>query len=147
MRIWAEQENIQFVTPQEQLAARRLLRENIEATIPEEAYKAVKRQRRIIYEPSQILEGKAVCISTATASVGGMGPDDIEIAVSHHAPDGNRIPPKGPTRGRRKKKKSTRKSTRIEVEALLSPQTPVTPEESNLSEMMLSIFATRGKTS
>lgn len=148
LRIWAEQENIQFVTPEEQLAARRRLRENIEATIPEEAYKAVKRQRRIIYQPSEILEGKTVCITTATASVGGMGSDDIDIAVSHHAPHGNRIPPKGPARGRRKSKKpSIRKSTRVEVEAPPSPRTSATStrEEGDLSEMMLSIFAARGK--
>lgn len=148
LKIWAQQENILFVTPKEQLAARRRLRENIEATIPEEAYKAVKRQRRILYEPSEILEGKTVCVTTATATVGGMGPDDVEIAVSHHAPSGSRIPPKGPARGRRKSKKpSRRKSPRVEVDVPPSPQVPATStrEEGDLADMMISIFASRGK--
>jgi len=144
LRIWTQQENIQFVTPKQQLAARRRLRENIEATLPEEAYKAVKRQRRIVYQPSEILEGKTVCVTTATATVGGMGPDDIEIAVSHHAPDGNRILPKGPARGHRKKTPSAR----ADVEApARSSQIPAssTRQEDQLSEMMQSIFAERGK--
>lgn len=147
LQIWAEQENIAFVTPDEQLAARKRLRENIEATIPEAAYRTVKRQRRIIYEPSKIVEGKTICVTTATASVGGMEPDDIEIAASHHSPDGTRIPPKGPARGRRKPKAPRRKSVPLEFDA--SPSTPKpansTREECALSEMMLSIFAERGK--
>jgi putative transposase len=149
LRIWAEQENINFVTPDEQLAARRRLRENAEATIPSEAYKAIKRQRRILYEPSEILEGKTVRVTTAMATVGGMGPDDIEMDVARHAPEGNRIPPKGPARGRKRRTSNQTPKSRPEAE----PDTPPSPRatstssarEAQLAAMTQAVFASRGE--
>jgi putative transposase len=148
LRIWAEQENIAFVTPAEQLAARRRVRENIEATIPSEAFKAIKRQRRILYEPSEILEGKTVCVTTATATVGGMGPDDIEIDVARHGPEGDRIPPKGPARGRTKpKRKLAAKLRQLADDTFPSPQATQssTARDAELSEIARAVFASRGK--
>jgi putative transposase len=102
LRIWAEQESIAFSTPAEQLAARRRLRESVEEQIPAAAYKAIKLQRRILHEPSELIEGKTTLKTQAPPTVGGMAKDDVEIEVAAFAPDGNRAPPPGPTRGRRK---------------------------------------------
>jgi putative transposase len=146
LRLWAAQEQLEFVTPEQQAAARRRLRENIEATIPSEAYKTIKDQRRILHEPSEILEGKAVRMTTATGTVGGMGPDDIEIDVARHAPDGGRIPPRGPKRGRSKKKPRTRNTTRSTISTSMTapPSDPrTTKAKDNLADIARSIFARR----
>ncbi|MDR6658972.1 putative transposase [Tardiphaga robiniae] len=105
LRIWAEQESIAFSTPAEQLAARRRLRESVEEQIPAAAYKAIKQKRRILHEPSQLIEGKTTLKTKAPPTVGGMAQDDVEIDVAAFAPDGNRVPPPGPTRGRKSKGK------------------------------------------
>jgi putative transposase len=105
LRIWAEQESIAFSTPAEQLAARRRLREAVEEQIPAAAYKAIKQQRRILHEPSELIEGKTTLKTKAPPTVGGMAQDDVEIDVAAFAPDGNRVPPPGPVRGRKGKGK------------------------------------------
>lgn len=102
LRIWAEQESVAFSTPAEQLAARRRLRESVEEQIPAAAYKAIKQQRRILHEPSELIEGKTTLMTKAPPTVGGMAKDDVEIAVAAFAPEGNRAPPPGPARGRKK---------------------------------------------
>jgi putative transposase len=115
LRIWAEQENIAFSTPAEQLDARRRLRENVEATIPHEAYKTIKMQRRVLHEPSEIIDGDVVLMTEAAPTVNGMSPDDIEIEVALHAPSGNRIPSKGPVRGGKRGKGGRRKRRQVEM--------------------------------
>ncbi|MCP3471823.1 hypothetical protein NLM33_25145 [Bradyrhizobium sp. CCGUVB1N3] len=105
LRIWTEQESIAFSTPSEQLAARRRLREAVEEQIPAAAFKAIKQQRRILHEPSELIEGKITLKTKAPPTVGGMAQDDVEIDVAAFAPDGNRVPPPGPARGRSKGKK------------------------------------------
>jgi putative transposase len=125
LRIWAEQESIAFSTPAEQLAARRRLREAVEEQIPAAAYKAIKQQRRILNEPSELVEGKATLKTQAPPSVGGMAQDDVEIAVKAFAPDGNRAPPPGPARGRRKGNKvDGRTKTRMKEAAQTPPEEP-----------------------
>ena len=104
LRLWAKQESIAFSSPEEQYAARVRLRENIEESIPSEAYKTIKKQRRILHEPSKLVEGTTVVMTEAPATVSGMAKDDFEIKVAAHSPDGTRIPPKGPARGRRTRK-------------------------------------------
>lgn len=102
LRIWAEQENVLFSTPAEQFDARRRLRESVEEHMPAATYKNLKKLRRLTHEPSQLIEGKAVRMTLAPPTVGGMAPDDVEIDVAAYAPDGNRVPPPGPTRGRKR---------------------------------------------
>lgn len=129
LRIWAEQESIAFSTPAEQLAARRRLREAVEEQIPAAAYKAIKQQRRILHEPSELTEGKTTLRTQAPPTVGGMAQDDVEIAVAAFAPDGNRAPPPGPARGRRKGNKVDGRTKERMKEA---KQTP--PEEPTASK-------------
>ncbi|MGY3618453.1 hypothetical protein [Bradyrhizobium sp. USDA 10063] len=105
LRLWAEQESIAFSTPAEQLAARRRLRESVEEQIPAAAYKAIKEKRRILHEPSELIEGKTILKTKAPPTVGGMAQDDVEIDVAAFAPDGNHVPPPGPVRGRKGKGK------------------------------------------
>lgn len=110
LRIWAEQENIAFSSPEEQYAARRRLTEIVREQMPGVAYKQIKQSRRILHEPSDVVEGALVRTTTAPPSVPGTAPSDIDIAVREHAPDGDRIPPPGPVRGGKKGRK--RRSTR-----------------------------------
>jgi len=125
LRIWAKQESIAFSTPAEQLAARRRLRESVEEQIPAAAYKAIKQQRRILHEPSELIEGKTTLKTQAPPTVGGMAKDDVEIEVAAFAPDGNRAPPPGPARGRRKTNKvSGREQARMNRAKQTPPKEP-----------------------
>jgi putative transposase len=117
LRIWAQQESVAFSTPAEQLAARVRLRESIEETIPSQAYKTVKHQRRLLHEPSKLIEGSAIVMTQAPPTVSGMAADDFEIEVAAHAPDGDRISPPGPARGGKKRKKPTRRTRARMTEA------------------------------
>lgn len=137
LKIWAELENVAFSTPSEQLAARRKLREEIERTIPHEAYKTIKHQRRLLHDPSKVVEGSVVLMTQATPSVSGMGPDDIEIEVNLNAPEGDRIPPKGPDRGhRRGKPRSRSKLANASSESTPSPE----PIDERMREALIAAF-------
>ncbi|HEX9468257.1 MAG TPA: hypothetical protein VF957_01815, partial [Bradyrhizobium sp.] len=120
LRLWAKQESIAFSSPEEQYAARVRLRENIEESIPAEAFKTIKKQRRILHEPSKLVEGTTVVMTEAPATVSGMAKDDFEIKVAAHSPAGNRIPPKGPARGRRKRKGPDRRTRQRMRDAVAS---------------------------
>jgi putative transposase len=123
LRIWAKEESIAFSTPDEQLAARERLRENIEESIPAEAYKSIKKQRRILHEPSKIPEGTVVVMTEAPPTVSGMAADDFEIKVAAHAPDGDRIPPPDPARGKKRKGSSKRTRQRMRDAAISNKAT------------------------
>jgi putative transposase len=147
LRLWAKQESIAFSSPEDQYAARVRLRENIEESIPAEAYKTIKKQRRILHEPSKLIEGTTVVMTEAPATVSGMAKDDFETKVAAHSPDGNRIPPKGPARGRKKRKGPDQRTRRRMREAAISDK--VTTKEATKPKLAgtVAAFADRMKSS
>jgi putative transposase len=144
LRIWAKEESIAFSTPDEQLAARERLRENIEESIPAEAYKSIKKQRRILHEPSKIPEGTVVVMTEAPPTVSGMAADDFEIKVAAHAPNGDRIPPPGPARGKKRKKPGKRHLKRVRDAATSDEKPAKEPPDLKLKKTV-SAFAVRMK--
>jgi len=143
LRIWAKQESIAFSSPEEQYAARVRLRENIEESIPSEAYSSIKKQRRLLHEPSKLAEGTTVVMTEAPPTVSGMGKDDFEIKVAAHSPEGNRIPPKGPVRGG--KKKSDRQTRRRMRDAVVNDQPPLKEPSKPKIAGTVAAFAARMK--
>jgi putative transposase len=139
LRIWAKQESIAFSSPEEQLAARVRLRESIEESIPSEAYKTIKHQRRLLHEPSKLVEGSTIVMTQAPPTAAGMAPDDYEMEVAAHAPKGSRITPPGPRRGGKKSKTLSRRTQQRMNEAARSehrkPEEEPTVKKNNIISM------------
>lgn len=138
LRIWTKQESVAFSTPAEQAAARRRLRESVEEMMPAVAYESIKKLRRIIHEPSELVEGKTVRKTQAPPTVGGMASDDVEIEVAAFAPEGNRVPPPGATRGRKKAKKPDKRTKARMKEAKLSDK-PAVQTDSKIATTIANI--------
>lgn len=140
LRIWAQQENIRFSSPEEQLDARRRQREAIEEQMPAAAYKAIKRQRRIMHEPSKLVEGNIVRMTKAPPTVGGMASDDVEIEVAAFAPDGDRIPPPGPVRGGKRSGKANGQ-TKARIKEAKQPRSKEDVDNSAKRAAIMEAFA------
>jgi hypothetical protein len=97
------------------------LLDRIQEELPTMAFKSIKHARRIIHNPAELIEGRPTLHTTAKPSVSGMSEDNIEIDVRLNAPDGNRIPPKGPNRGKRKGKKKPAPPSPTALVALPKP--------------------------
>jgi putative transposase len=145
LRLWAKEESVAFSSPDEQLAARVRLRENIEESIPSEAYKTIKKQRRILHEPSMLPEGTTVVMTEAPPTQSGMAADDFEIKVAAHAPDGDRIPPKGPARGGKKGKRPDKRTRRRMRDAVLDDKPTLKEAQKPKLAGTVAAFAARMK--
>jgi putative transposase len=117
LRIWAEKESLAFSTPEQQAEARLRQLERIQEEFPEMAHRSIKNARRIIHNPAELIEGKATLHTTAAPTVGGMAEDNIEIDVRLNSPTGNRIPPKGPVRGKRRSRKPAARPQTLQAPA------------------------------
>jgi putative transposase len=146
LRLWAKQESIAFSSPEEQYAARVRLRENIEESIPSEAYKTIKKQRRILHEPSKLVEGTTIVMTQAPATVSGMAADDFEVKVAAHAPDGDRIAPPGPARGKKRKSTPDKRTKQRMKEAATSEGKVITEPKKPKLMNTVAAFAMRMKT-